>query len=225
MKLILKALCLSMSATVAFAQEPMTNWSGGYAGVQFGYLDSDFDHDYSQTSVTFNSTASLNASGALGGLYGGYNWQSSGPWVYGVEGEYNWADASGNANEVSSDPGTLGTYETSIDATAAIRGRVGYASGRNLFYGTIGMAYIDFKSRYDNPLPAAPSQDLSDSRIGWTIGVGWERDVGNQWVGRVDYRYSDFGDDTYLAGSGPPNFKFSGQVDTSEIRVGIARRF
>ena len=235
MKQVLFALCLSPLATVAFAQESMTNWSGGYAGVQFGHLKSDLDIDYEEDngSTGFKSTASANASGAIAGLYGGYNWQRTGPWVYGIEGEINWADANANAREVVvvtpplfPDP-VLGEYKAEISATAAIRARIGYANKRDLFYGAIGLAYIGYESTYENPSPAVPSRNQTGRSTGWSLGGGWERDFGNQWVGRIDYSYSDFGSDTigsdtFENGNG---FVFSGKDHTSEIRVGIARRF
>ena len=75
------------------------------------------------------------------------------------------------------------------------------------------------------PPPPLPGR-YSDSRIGWTLGFGYEHDFGNQWLGRIDYRYSDFGTDILQAGSlGVSNFQYESEINTHEVRVGFARRF
>ena len=55
------------------------------------------------------------------------------------------------------------------------------------------------------------------------MGVGVEHAFHERWVGRIDYRYSDFGQVDYLD-FGPTN-TLSGDLETHEIRVGIGMRF
>ena len=226
---ILSATCALFSTGVA-AQDSV-RWGGGYLGAQVGYLDSNIGIDYEEDVGGFKSKSSPDANGTVGGVYGGYNWSSIGPWVYGVEGEYNWSSADGSGPEVevfSLVPGAnLGSYTTSLDATAALRAKIGYASGANLFYGTLGVAYVDYSVNYDNPAPVVPARRLSSNKIGWTVGLGYERDLGNQWAGRIDYRYSDFGSATIGSGTvgTGTSYKFESDIEIHEIRIGLARRF
>ncbi|MDJ0858562.1 MAG: outer membrane beta-barrel protein [Dinoroseobacter sp.] len=227
------ASLLAFVPTSKAAAQESASWAGGYAGLQLGYIDADADVDYEEPNNGnngFRTTSSASVDGVAGGINAGYNWSSSGPWVYGIEGEYNWADADGSSNEtviVSSFPNPdLGIYKTEINATAALRGRIGYASGAGLFYGTFGIAYVDYDVAYTNTAFPAADRAFSTSDTGWTLGLGYERDLGNKWTARIDYRYSDFGTktlETATVASGPS--KFSSDLSTSEIRVGFTRRF
>lgn len=221
---------LVLTASSAIAQDAAP-WNGGYAGVQVGYLGSDQTIDYKEDIGGFSSTASPDPDGAEVGIYGGYNWQVSSALVLGVEAEYNFSNADGSADEVevfSKFPGVnLGRYETKINETGALRGRVGYIVGGNLIYGTLGLAYIDYDVDYINPAFAANSGRFSENDFGWTVGFGGERNLTDNWVGRIDYRYSDFGDENIGSGSlGNTNFAFDvSTFKTHEIRIGLAWKF
>ncbi len=58
----------------------------------------------------------------LGGVHAGYNWQKDGPLVLGIEGDVMFGDE--------------------VDYLASIRGRIGYAMGDVLLYGTGGVAFM-----------------------------------------------------------------------------------
>ena len=196
------------------------DWTGGYVGLQFGLLSSNVD-----TTVGFledDYEFGKNVDGTAIGIYGGYNWQFGTPWVYGVEAEYNWVDGDDD-DTISVDvlgDGTESTTKASIDATGALRGRVGYAWDRALVYGTLGLAYVDYE--VENRV-GGDSDSSSADNWGWTAGVGFDYAFTDNWIGRIDYRYSDYdGDDGswYEDGS-----DYDIDLDTSELRVGVAYRF
>lgn len=221
---------LVLTASSAIAQDAAP-WNGGYAGVQVGYLGSDLTIDYQEQQGDFRSTASPDPDGAAGGIYGGYNWSGFSALVYGVEAEYNFLNADGSADEVevvTKFPGLpLGSYETKINATSALRGRVGYIVGGTLLYGSLGIAYIDYDVDYIIPTEPLLNRSYSEKDFGWTVGFGAERHLTDNWIGRIDYRYSDFGDENIGSGStGTQNFTFDGTAfKTQEIRVGLAWKF
>jgi opacity protein-like surface antigen len=87
--------------------------------------------------------------GILGGVQAGYNWQR-GPWVFGLEGEWNWTDAKGgvgcgqllvNLNTQIVAPLWQMTCNARQSWVASITPRVGFAWDRSLFYLKGGIAF------------------------------------------------------------------------------------
>lgn len=242
MKIGITSAILAVVASAALADGPQTstvemtvvppvvvpfNWAGAYAGVQLGGIDSGMD--LSGTNLNNNNTmfSALDPAGGTLGLFGGYNWQNSPNTVFGVEAEYN----ASNADAVSAGvpPPSFGfmrnRIESEISATAALRGRIGYASGSSLFYGTAGLALAQvavdgYSNGGGNPF------SYSDTLVGWTVGLGVERALASGWTARVDYRYSDYGNEAipFTSGGGTPHM-FNLNLQTHELRVGLARRF
>src|ERR1035441_6968515 len=82
---------------------PLYNWTGPYIGIAGGYgwgHSNQTDPGISTTGTTGTTGPAdgsyLVSGGILGGTLG-YNWQQ-GPWVFGVEGDYSWADINGSSN-------------------------------------------------------------------------------------------------------------------------------
>ncbi|PQO24767.1 hypothetical protein C2I36_01405 [Rhodobacteraceae bacterium WD3A24] len=215
------------------APPPAFTWTGPYAGVQIGMLDGNVDWSDSRPEEMMNGesisaeinggggySASPDADGFVGGIYGGYNFHSSGNTVFGVEAEYNWSHADGEDDiTYSGGSPTPYTLESEITDTAAIRGRLGYAMDRTLFYGAAGVAWASLNLEVFEP-KAGSVADWSDTLNGWTIGAGVEHAFTDRMVGRIDYRYSDFGEEEDFDGSGTDV-----EMDTHEIRAGVAFRF
>jgi opacity protein-like surface antigen len=88
---------------------------------------------------------------------GGYNWQT-GPWVLGIEGDFDFAD--------------------NINFLASARGRLGWALGNWLFYGTGGVAFTDS----DNDFVVVSADDGPFSFSGGNNDTGFV--VG----GGIDYK-------------------------------------
>jgi outer membrane immunogenic protein len=104
------------------------------------------------------------SSGFKGGGYAGYNFQINPNWVVGVEGDI------------------LGSTQRTNSWDSSVRGRLGYAYDRYLFYGTGGVAFGDVKNG-----------GASSTRTGWTLGAGVEAALTNNMTARVEYRYTDLG--------------------------------
>tara|TARA_R110002020_G_scaffold124533_1_gene281542 strand:- start:5033 stop:5668 length:636 start_codon:yes stop_codon:yes gene_type:complete len=179
-------------APVAYEQPaPVSDWSGFYLGAYGAYDKGRFDGS--------------DRDGAFGGgAYGGYNMQS-GKIVYGVE-----ADIGKNGEEGVVAPGVTG--EAGLNGSA--RARVGYDLNPFLIYGTAGVAL------QDNELSDATSSD-SKTAVGYTVGAGAEALVTDNITARVEYRYTDFGSDTYNLNSGP----VSSGYDDHSVKVGVGVKF
>jgi outer membrane immunogenic protein len=117
---------------------PPLMWSGFYLGANIGAAFDDSD------DVEVLDDAVL-----AGGGHIGYNWQSPGNLVLGVEGD-------------------IGALED-VEYLATVRGRIGFAMGPTLLYGTGGAAFIDL------------GDDETDT--GYVAGLGIER----KWAENVSF--------------------------------------
>ena len=126
-------------------------------------------------------TRALHDGWALGG-YSGYNYQT-GNFVFGVEGDvkYDW-------NEDKFDLGGI-PMELKTDWGGSLRARMGYALDRSLIYATGGYAFTNAELR-DRDTGDSDSKTFN----GWTIGAGFEHAFTDNFIGRAEYRYTDYGD-------------------------------
>jgi outer membrane immunogenic protein len=152
------------------------DWSGFYIGVNGG---GGWSHD--STSVLGVGDGSHDASGGTVGGQIGYRWQT-GPVVFGIEAQGNWADLSGS--HVSGfDPTT--SYHTKIDAFGLFTGQIGYAWNNVLLYAKGGAAVVDNKLELRDALGTFASQ--SDTRWGATVGAGVEYAFAPNWSLGFEY--------------------------------------
>ncbi len=196
-----------------YQEVPIFSWTGGYIGLQGGALwsNSDIDGDidvFGPDEGVFGD----NFNGGLFGVYAGYNWQT-GPWVFGAEGDFNgvWNDETFTVNTLRFGPRDV---EVGSDYLASLRARVGYAFDRTLIFATGGVAFTQFSANFSDENFVDADQNLT----GWTIGAGAEYAFTNNWIGRVEYRYYDFSDDT-LEGFGDFG------VETNTLTVGVSYKF
>jgi outer membrane immunogenic protein len=83
-----------------------------------------------------------------------------------------------------------------LDFLGTVRGRLGWAAGNWLFYGSGGVAYGNVKSTVDFDVPAIPlavSGSHSETRVGWAAGGGINYAVTPNWILGVDYLHYDLG--------------------------------
>jgi outer membrane immunogenic protein len=145
----------------------MYSWAGPYLGGNIGW---------NWGSVDSNPTK---PSGFVGGAQAGYNWQT-GPWVFGIEG-----DLQGNG---ASD--TFAPWKFSNPWFGTVRGRAGYAINNILLYGTAGLAFGELSGQ---------TFGLSENHtnLGWTVGLGAEVGLAQNWSAKVEYLYVDLNDSNF----------------------------
>jgi outer membrane immunogenic protein len=132
----------------------------------------------------FAPAGTADTSGVLGGVAGGYSWQS-GPFVVGVEGDIMAADISGSQNFNSG----LNRVSPSIDAMADLRLRAGVAvRPQVLLFATFGGAWANADLPVMGPGGGSGSADL----FGWSVGGGAEVALSPNWSARFDYQFTDF---------------------------------
>jgi outer membrane immunogenic protein len=209
------AFAADMRPAPAYAPPPPAyNWTGGYWGVNVGYSwgDARFDSAFSSAAAGVplaNAAISerQNIDGVIGGVQGGYNYQS-GIWVWGWETDIQASGQKGG----STFAGALGTGIGPIPFTATTdhklewfgtaRTRLGFLWSPNvLVYATGGVAYGEVKdsaiinaSTAGGAVRAQVVDTFKDVKAGWTLGAGIEGALGNGWSAKVEYLYIDLGE-------------------------------
>jgi outer membrane immunogenic protein len=174
-------------APVLYSPAPAFSWTGFYAGVEGG--------------VNFFNTSGLGfSSGQTGGLIGGlvgYNYQINN-FVLGLEANGGAVLAGNRTVADSSGFNPFGNVSTSNSYYADLRGRVGYAvMDRTLLYAAGGVAFGDVTTNYLNNVTGGLPISVASNRTGYTVGAGVDYAFTNNWIGRVEYRYTDLGRSTY----------------------------
>jgi outer membrane immunogenic protein len=172
--------------TKAPMMAPLFTWTGCYIGGNAGGL---WARKETSNALQSPGTAegSIDINSWLAGGQIGCNYQVS-TWVFGIQGDYDWTNASGNFNDLV----FLGvTDSVRIKSLASVTGRVGYAMDRFLFYVKGGGAWEADEYRASNL--AGFVSTASETRTGWTAGVGGEYAFLDWLTGFVEYDYYDFG--------------------------------
>jgi outer membrane immunogenic protein len=120
----------------------------------------------------------------------GYNRQA-GAWVFGLEGDYAWANIEGSSNNCGAASPVPHACASRVESLGTLRGRIGYAvgpTGNWLPYATGGVAVGELKAS-DSFFPASGS----NFRAGWTVGGGLEVGLTPNWTAKVEYLYVDLG--------------------------------
>lgn len=219
MKKLLLALSVSLLASSAFAADaivaeaaPVFSWTGGYIGLQAGYAWGNGNID----QIGGPGFVDTDPDGFLGGVYGGYNYQMSNNIVIGAELDvvYTNVDGSGQIFLAPGVPFPGATATEELNWSGAARLRLGYAADRFLPYIAGGVAFgdIDISNNAGGP-------SFGDTFTGWTIGVGLDYAMTDNLLLRAEYRYTDFGNESFD--------DFGAEVDlkTNEVRLGIAYKF
>ncbi|MBN8978823.1 MAG: porin family protein [Rhizobiales bacterium] len=130
----------------------------------------------------------------LGGVQVGYDNQFAPNWVFGIEANYSFKDTNGNfANR----------------GLGSVTGRLGYTWGPALLYVKGGYGWAD--TRFSNGFAGTGGRD------GYTVGGGLEYLFTQNWSGKIEYQYYDFGNVNTALGS----FR----NDEHTVKAGINYRF
>ena len=160
------------------------DWSGFYVGVNGGGGTSHKCWD-----IAGLSEGCHDATGGTAGGQVGYRWQT-GPIVFGVEAQGNWADFTGD-NVSLVFPGDRN--RTKIDAFGLFTGQVGYAWNNALLYVKGGAAVVDDKYTIVTNPGAALLASASETRWGGVVGVGFEYGFAPNWSAGIEYDHMFMG--------------------------------
>lgn len=166
---------LSTTHSIAAYLPPAANWGGPYLGVQLGggWNRSDWrftNNNYYNTlgATLLGSNFNFSASGAVGGIDAGYNFQS-GPYVFGFEGSILDVDLSDGI--VSPYFPATDYYTSKLRWLATAKARAGYAYMQWLGFVTGGWAGSTVALTTNDNVNAI-SANTSPWLNGWTLGAG-----------------------------------------------------
>lgn len=200
------------------------NWTGFYAGVHAGYVwASEDDNQSNLFPIDLQPADSFDIDGFLGGIHAGYNWQMD-QFVFGIEGDLDYADISGDQNYSYYGGDLLGNLAFKSEWQGSARLRAGYAFDNFLIYATGGLAFANGKlssNGYDSFLDQSYNSDDSNTHFGWTIGAGAEYAFSPNWIARAEVRYSDFDNQTYSLAEGDVDAGW----DQTAVTVGLSYKF
>ncbi|RZJ32211.1 MAG: porin family protein [Brevundimonas sp.] len=216
------SLLLAGVAAPALAQSS-PDWSGPYIGVYMGGIENHeeagetlvFDRDLDgvfgeQVTTAANANAfapgfcqggALTSEAAAGcdkddrGVEGtiraGYDWQF-GPFVAGLLAEWSAVDVSDTVTGFSSTPANY-VFTRELNDMAALRARVGFATGPALVYITAGAAYagVENSFRTTNTANSFVVQSDEDDADGWQAGGGLEWRLAPNLSVTGEYLYSN----------------------------------
>ena len=168
------------------------NWSGFYVGVHGGgfWGSTDWTVSNAAGALTNGNIGGSASDGWLLGVQVGFNIQS-GQWVFGVEGQWSWANADGDLTCANGPLGRI-SCNAELNRVATLAGRVGIAFDRSLVYAKFGGAWVD--GDFTAAITGLGSVTQGVSRSGWMLGLGWEYAFGNNWSGKIEYNFLDLSD-------------------------------
>lgn len=211
------------------------DWSGFYLGATAGYADisrngTTTDGAGNADPVAASESADLSHGDMQWGAFVGYNFNLDGNWVAGVEADITRMQGRAIRYAISEEIQTTanGFYNLAPDQEAqasmeydsqwmaTARGRIGYKTGRTLFYGTGGLAFLKEKQTRGQYIDTYSASNLSQTnpygyltersftetdsktRTGWTLGAGAEIALGKTISLRGEYSYARFGQKDFL---------------------------
>jgi outer membrane immunogenic protein len=233
-KLLLAALaaCFALpavAADMAIKAPPSTGspyydyFSGFYIGAHGGV---GWDRGAGSASDPFGTMGFATAPfGFVGGLHAGYNFHSSGPFVFGIEADGDVATLTGTVNN----PGFIGSIDSKNRWLASVRGRLGVlVSPTGMIYATGGWGWAG--SSFTVTGTDGSQFSTSPTLNGAVIGGGIEHALGPNWGIRVEYLHYFLGDlaaSTTGSVNGGPIVPIGANVSTNTgvARAGISYHF
>lgn len=245
-----------VAAPAPFYAPPVFTWTGFYIGANAGAAwrshsgcpqRTYYDGDVLVNDTSFAPNCDNNSNTAfIGGGQAGYNWQT-GAFVFGVEGDVDWFGSGHNRSFHVTEHNYYGDYPVTDDFVSnghngtllsTIRGRLGFALDRSLFYVTGGVAFRDTGSDGDvvwtrtwgdgSSTKATFSRDHADNnKVGWALGVGFEYAFTDSLSAKFEYLHAGFDRDNGLFKNPDCDIVFADRRNNSidTVRVGLNWRF
>ena len=171
------------------------DWTGPYIGLFGGLAVGEMGFDARQLQAEAPAETfgiDVTASGFLGGVQAGYDWQFNNI-VVGALADI--AFTSYEAGVTASSNGVEVFHaESQLNYLGTVRGRVGHAWDRTLLYGHGGFAYG--QTEQEITLGGGTLFNGEQTRTGWTIGAGLEHALTDRISFGTEYAYVDLGSET-----------------------------
>jgi outer membrane immunogenic protein len=213
----------ALASTPALAVEPMFNWTGFYVGVNGGGMWSKADGEFDNPAGGF---ATGRVTAFTGGVHAGGQ-QQFGNIVVGAEVAFGTTFDSKFGSTSGEGFGIGGACDVNVPFACQSRvvntfqagGRLGWAQGPWLLYGTGGWANGLIQSRIQNLTTGAPFDNTSERHNGWFAGGGLEFAVARNATVGVEYLHFDLGSELHVSAAGAANNRvLDGKADVVRVR-------
>jgi outer membrane immunogenic protein len=211
---------------------PVFSWTGCYVGGNVGGV---WAHkEWTNTDPFFfpgvAGWGTHDQSSFIGGFQAGCDYQFAGGFVIGIAGDYDWTNAKANSGVLF--PALAGfSTQAQINNLASVTGRIGYAWDRFLGYVKGGGAWERDNYALFNAAGVTVAT-ASETRGGWTVGIGGEYAFTNWISAFAEYDYYNFGTrgNTLVCGAvgcfaGLNTARFDVKDTKSVFKVGLNFRF
>jgi outer membrane immunogenic protein len=222
----------ALGADLPYAKAPVAvasvyDWTGFYIGGFGGGGLGNHNYNNANGAAGFaNFTANYDSSGAIGGGEVGYNAQS-GNYLVGIEADAFWSGIKGNdALQVAAGNFAVNSVDASnLRWGGTLRARGGITVDRLLLFFTGGWAFGDIL--HTSTAAGFPVDQFTNHQSGLTAGGGIAYALTDNVIGKIEYRYYDFG--RYNRSGNPltPNGQLPYTVDNtySVVTLGIDFKF
>ena len=215
-KYILAVLVAGVAASPALAQNasPFTGFRleglAGYDSLRSGDRDDD-------GVDTGENNGDETIDGVAFGIGGGYDYDAGGV-ILGVEGEFTESTGKQSSDE-SLDLPFRSRVETGRDIY--VGGRVGVAvAPRTLVYAKGGYTNTAIEARYEDDTDRFEFDTNTD---GFRLGAGVEQLFGERAYGKLEYRYSNYGNLDFAGDDG--DLETDIDLDRHQVMAGVGVRF
>lgn len=164
------------------------DWSGGYVGLGYSRISGDMVYSSSPTVLDFEDSSSPS-------IFAGYLAQR-GTLVYGGELAYTNGDGST----------TVGFPSEGLADIIDLKGRIGFATHRTLFYGVLGYSTIDYNEGA-----------AENGSSGFSYGLGVDFAATDRIVAGIEYLARKTEGNTFTSG-----LTRDLEIDTLSLRVGLS---
>lgn len=158
-------------------------------------------------------------SGMIGGAQLGYNYVLPSSIVLGAEADVSFFNYIPSNSVVAAVTTANGDVTEQLDYVSTFRGRLGYAFGPWMIYGTGGLALAGGRFVDDLP-PGGQARELR-LRTGWAAGAGVERAIAALWNVRLEYIYDHLADNDVTF---PMGVRYRSASDFQAVRLGLNRK-
>ena len=204
-------------------------WEGFYAGANVGPLfagSSSFATDASGVPSTGRTTVvgeehidtAHQFGPGQGGFQAGYNHVTASGLLLGVEADFSFPAILRSNLQQNIDAVGPTVIDDNVQIYGSLGGRVGYASGNFLVYGTGGFAYDR-----DRLTTSTTDDNLYFWRPGYMVGGGLEVLLTSNLSAKLEYAFFDFAKvNTYIPGAGE---NYNSDLRFQTVRLGLNYHF
>jgi outer membrane immunogenic protein len=200
------------------------SWTGCYVGGHLGALwaRKEWTERTPESGEFFGADEDgHNSAGFVGGAQAGCDLQLGG-FVIGFAGDYGFSDAQGDHDH----PFYIGfAHHSRVESLASVTARLGLAWGRFLAYVKGGGAWEE--DEYEIWELGEFVSGASESRSGWTVGIGGEYAVTDFLSAFIEYNYYGFGtrELSFFTADGFFDSTHDIKETKSVLKVGLNLRF